>query len=61
MAIVENTNGSYLNALETDSEARIGIGRWVGYYNADQPHSVFGDRTPTRSMATQATDEKLAA
>ena len=44
MAIVENTNGSYLNALETDSEARIGIGRWVGYYNADQPHSVFGDR-----------------
>jgi putative transposase len=25
----------YLNAFETGSEARTGIGRWTGYYNAD--------------------------
>jgi putative transposase len=28
----------FLNAFETGSEARFGIGRWIGYYNADRPH-----------------------
>ena len=51
----------YLNAFETGSEARTGIGRWIGYYNADRPHSVFGGRTPDEVYATQATEEKLAA
>ena len=51
----------YLNAFETDSEARTGIGRWIGYYNANRPHSVFGGRTPDEVYATQATEEKLAA
>ncbi len=37
------------------------IGRWIGYYNADRPHSVFGGRTPDEVYATQATEEKLAA
>src|SRR5208282_2896689 len=27
----------YLNAFETGSEARTGIGRWIGYYNANRP------------------------
>jgi putative transposase len=49
----------YLNAFETGSEARTGIGRWIGYYNADRPHSVFGGRTPAEVYATQATEEKL--
>ena len=40
----------FLNAFETGSEARAGIGRWIGYYNANRPHSSFGGRTPTRSM-----------
>jgi putative transposase len=51
----------YLNAFETGSEARTGIGRWIGYYNADRPHSVFGGRTPDEVYATQANEEKLAA
>src|SRR5271170_7932686 len=51
----------YLNAFETGSEARKGIGRWVGYYNADRPHSVFAGRTPDEVYATQANEEKLAA
>ena len=51
----------YLNAFETGSEARKGIGRWVGYYNADRPYSVFGGRTPDEVYATQANEEKLAA
>lgn len=36
----------YLNAFETGSEARAGIGRWIDYYNTDRPHSAFGGRTP---------------
>ena len=51
----------YLNAFETGSEARTGIGRWVAYYNADRPHSVFAGRTPDEVYATQASEEKLAA
>ena len=43
----------YLNVFETGSEARTGIGCWVGYYNADRPHSVFGGRTPDEVYATQ--------
>ncbi len=32
----------YLNAFETDSEARTGIGRWVAYYNRASEHpSVY--------------------
>ena len=51
----------YLNAFETGSEARAGIGRWIDYYNADRPHSVFAGRTPDEVYATQANEEKLAA
>jgi putative transposase len=51
----------FLNAFETGSEARTGIGRWIGYYNADRPHSSFGGRTPDEAYAMQAHTEKLAA
>jgi len=51
----------FLNAFETGSEARTGIGRWIGYYNADRPHSALGGRTPDEVYATQASEEKLAA
>ena len=51
----------FLNAFETGSEARMGIGRWMGYYNADRPHSALAGRTPNEVYATQATEEKLAA
>jgi putative transposase len=51
----------FLNAFETGSEARAGIGRWIGYYNAERPHSTFGGRTPDENYAMDATTEKLAA
>ena len=51
----------FLNAFETGSEARTGIGRWIGYYNADRPHSAFGGRTPDEVYAMTASEEKLAA
>ena len=51
----------YLSAFETGSQARTGIARWVGYYNAERPHSAFAGRTPDEVYATQANHEKLAA
>jgi putative transposase len=41
----------FLNAFETGSEARAGIGRWIGYYNTSRPHSTFGGRTPDEVYA----------
>jgi len=35
----------YLNAFETGSEAREGIGRWFERYNRRRPHSSLDDRT----------------
>lgn len=34
------------NAFETGSEARIGIGKWMTYYNSERPHSSHGISTP---------------
>lgn len=51
----------FLNAFETGSETRNGIGYWIAYYNADRPHSAFGGRTPDQVYATKENDQKLAA
>jgi putative transposase len=51
----------FLNVFETGSEARFGIGRWIGYYNAARPHSSFAGRTPDEVYAIEPTTEKLAA
>ena len=51
----------FLNAFETGSEARFGIGRWIGYYNAARPHSSFTGRTPDEVYAIELQAEKLAA
>ena len=52
----------YLNAFETGSDARDGIGRWIDYYNARRPHSSLGDdRTPNEEFAMQWETERLAA
>ncbi len=51
----------YLNAFETGSEVRAGIGRWIKYYNRDRPHSSFDGRTPNEVYATAETMERLAA
>ncbi len=51
----------FLNAFETGSEARVGIGRWIDYYNTDRPHSALAGMTPDEVYAMQASEEKLAA
>ena len=38
----------YLNAFETGSEARAGIGRWIDFYNRFRPHSSLGGVPPER-------------
>jgi len=51
----------YLQAFETGSEARRGIGVWIDYYNRDRPHSGIGGLTPNEGYGTGCGDEKLAA
>ena len=36
----------YLDAFETGSELRVGLMRWIGYYNADPPHSGLAAQSP---------------
>lgn len=43
----------YLNAFETGSEAKAGIGRWIGYYNESRPHSALNGKTPGEAYAMQ--------
>ena len=38
----------YLNAFETGSEARAGIGRWINFYNLIRPHSSLPEISPER-------------
>ena len=40
------------------SAARAGIGRWVGYYNANRPHLSLGGRTPDEAYAIEPRTEK---
>ena len=41
------------------SAARAGIGKWIGFYNTQRPHSALGGRTPVE--AHQGQDLKAAA
>jgi putative transposase len=36
----------YLNAYETGSDARTGIGNWINFYNTIRPHSSLDGKTP---------------
>ena len=36
----------YLNAFETGSEARQGIGHWINRCNSERPHSAHNEATP---------------
>ncbi|WP_377806039.1 integrase core domain-containing protein [Azospirillum sp. A29] len=51
----------YLHAFETGSEARVGIGRWIDYYNADRPHSALAGRTPAEACEGTPNQIGLAA
>ena len=39
----------YLHELETGTQARDTIGRWVSRYNDERPHSSLDDKTPTEA------------
>jgi len=51
----------YLNAFETGSEMRAGIGKWLTYYNAERPHSTHGILTPDGVSESKTEPMKLAA
>jgi len=36
----------YLHAWETGSEAKVGIRKWMTFYNHQRPHSALGGRPP---------------
>jgi len=51
----------YLNAFETGSQARTGIGKWLAYYNAERPHSTHGILTPNEVYERKTEPMRLAA
>jgi putative transposase len=50
----------YLHAFEIGSELRVGLSRWIGYYNTRRPHSKLAGRTPDEAYGV-AVIERLAA
>jgi putative transposase len=51
----------YLNAFETGTQARAGIGKWMAYYNAERPHSTHGILTPDEAYVSKTEQMRLAA
>jgi len=51
----------YLNAFETSSEMRAGIGNWMTYKTFPRPHSTHGMLTPNEAYAGKSEPMKLAA
>ncbi len=51
----------YLNAFETGSETRKGIGAWISYCNERRPHSSHGLLTPDEAYGTRTPNLKIAA
>ncbi len=46
----------YLSEYATGSEARIGIGWWMHFYNERRPHSSLNDRTPEEAYTDDGAD-----
>jgi putative transposase len=51
----------YLNAFETGSEMRTGIGKWLTYYNTERPHSTPGILPPDEAYVSKTEPIRLAA
>ena len=51
----------YLNAFETGTEMRTGIGKWLTYYNAERAHSTHGILTPNEAYVSRKEPMSLAA
>jgi len=50
----------YLKDYETPREARIGLNRYLNFYNTERPHQALGYRTPQEVYAesNRSTDEQ---
>nr|WP_245840809.1 IS3 family transposase [Puniceibacterium sediminis] len=51
----------YLRAYASVSEARAGIGRYLGFYNSRRPHSSLDGKTPDQAYFNQPMSEAAAA
>jgi putative transposase len=52
----------HLHAWETGSRARVGVGRWVIFYNHQRPHAAHGGQPPAVVyFNTIATDQQVQA
>jgi putative transposase len=51
----------FLNAFETSSEARSGIGFWIDYYDRRRPHSTFAGAIPRKVYDTAEMIKLLVA
>ena len=52
---------AYLRAYASVSEARAGIGRYLGFYNSRRPHSSLDGKTPDQACFNQPTPQAVAA
>ena len=50
-----------MNAFETESEMRAGIGRWLNDYNAERPHSTHGLLTPKEPYTSETEPMRIVA
>ncbi|WP_165428768.1 IS3 family transposase [Rhizobium ruizarguesonis] len=51
----------YLHAYKTVSEARVGIGRYLTFYNSRRPHSSLDRQTPDQTYFNALTPMRVAA
>ena len=52
----------YLKAYQDGKEAKIGLGNYFRFYNAERPHQALGYRTPAEvftSIPVEATNEDM--
>ncbi|WP_254695044.1 IS3 family transposase [Leisingera sp. NJS201] len=45
----------YLHAWETGSEAKVGVGKWIEFYNRKRPHSALGGKPRPWSIGRENT------
>ena len=51
----------YLHAFEKGSEVKVGVRKWLAYYNAERPHSTHGVLPPDEAYANKTEPVRLAA
>jgi putative transposase len=51
----------YLRVYASASEARAGIGRYIGFYNSGRPHSSLDGKTPDQAYFNPTAPHAAAA